>query len=398
MPKLNKLNIVFLEAVQNFGGARKSTIELAGRLQNANYNILIIDFWGSCTPFTDEVYRLKIPIRFIDKREEPVILNHPNKLITTLNYILYLNKWLKYRKRLKVILKEFQTDIIIVNNIKTLSLLSRSKDYKIAYFARGWFLPTTISKIHRIVIKKLVNIYIGVSQATRQAIYAGGFADLKDIYVVPNAMEFSTLPIINNKFISWNNEYSDSPFTILHCGGFLESKGQHIVLEVAKKLKDKKINFKILLVGLVYKGQESEKYYQQIKNNITLNNLENDIEIVLNRENVIEYFYEADVLLHPSSTEGLPRVVMESLGAGKPVIGNAVGGMTDFILNGFTGYLVNYNDVNEYAQAILKFIADKKLYKFMSDNGKSLIRQSYRKDIQLQSFINILNRIGTNEI
>lgn len=397
MAKSSNPNIVFLEAVQNFGGARKSTIELANRLKGINYNILIIDFWGSCKPFVSEVNRLNLPIRFIDKQEVPIILNHSNKLKMVINYFLYIKKWFQYRKKVKGILNEFQADIVIVNNVKTLSLLNKSKVIKIAYFARGWFLPATISKINKILIKKLADIYIGVSQATRQAIYAGGFADLKDIYVVPNAIDPPAI-LTDGSFISWGKEESNRPFVILHCGGFLKSKGQHILLEIAKKLKSKETNFKIVFVGLIYKGQESKKYYEKIIKDIVTYHLEENIEIVLNEDNVIGYFHKADILLHPSSTEGLPRVVMESLSVGKPVIGNAVGGMTDFILNGFTGYVVNFNDVDEYTEAILKFIKNKDHYKFISDNGRKLIQESYKKDVQLQSFINIVNRVKTNEI
>ena len=46
--------IVFLEAVQDYGGARISAVELAERLSK-KHKVTIIDFYGSCTPFLDNV-------------------------------------------------------------------------------------------------------------------------------------------------------------------------------------------------------------------------------------------------------------------------------------------------------------------------------------------------------
>src|SRR5690606_23948503 len=98
-----------------------------------------------------------------------------------------------------------------------------------------------------------------------------------------------------------------------HCGGFLESKGQHIVVEIAKRLKEKKLNFKILLVGIIYKGGISQNYYESIIKFINENNLNDVIKIILNETEVLKYFNQADVLVHPTHTEGLPRVVMEAM-------------------------------------------------------------------------------------
>jgi glycosyltransferase involved in cell wall biosynthesis len=386
------MKVLFLEAVQNFGGARKSTLELAKNLKDNGDDVLIIDLWGSCVPFLEEARQFNVPVKFIDKRDAPIILSHPNIFILFSNYIKYFFKWITYRKKISDYIKDFKVDLVIVNNTKTLSLLNSSKYYKIAYFARGWFLPQTVSFINSQIIKKIANTYIGVSQATGQALYAGGFAKLEDIYVVPNAIDYNEFQNLFNEvdaIKSWDKETSERPFIILHCGGFLETKGQHISLKIANELKKLNINFKIKIVGIVYKGVASEKYLDKINKEIINQNLENEIEIVLNKNKVGDNFVKSDVLIHPSSTEGLPRVVMEAMCLGKPVIANAVGGVTDFVSHGYTGFLANFNNVEEYVEYIRLLISNKEKYNHISENCKNLIKTSYTKENQYNAFIKI---------
>ncbi|MGO2358377.1 MAG: glycosyltransferase family 4 protein [Mesonia sp.] len=383
------MNIIFLEAAQNFGGARKSTLELAKQLQNKGNTVDIIDFWGSCIPFIEEAKRLGLCVKFVDKRDVPIILSDPNKFNVLLNYVSYFYKWLAYRKKISVLIKKINPDLIIVNNVKVLSVLKKSDSYRITFFARGWFLPHTIPKINKIIIKRLVDMYIGVSQSTRQAIYAGGFSKLENIYVVPNGIDFNKTQrlLSSSKAVKiWSDINTDRPFILMHCGGFLKSKGQQVLIQIAQKLKTEKIKFKIMLVGIIYKGTESQKYYEELLEEISRLELGDNIDIILNEPDVVKYFAKTDVLIHPSSTEGLPRVVMEAMSLGKPVIGNAVGGMTDFILNGYTGFLTNYNSVDEYVEFIKLLSKDKVLYKTISESSKNLIKNSYDFENQLNSF------------
>jgi glycosyltransferase involved in cell wall biosynthesis len=386
------MRVLFVEAVQDYGGARKSTVELAGRLQDRGHGVKIIDFWGTCEPFLQAMHKQGIDYAILDKKDFPFILANNNKFKMIANFCKYFNLILSYRKKVKQLIVDFQPDIIIVNNTKTLSVLSKSENYKIAFFARGWFLPNTINLFNTILIKKLTDIYIGVSQATRQALFAGGFADLADIYTVPNAVDFNEL--INStsnkkRVLPWNNDNSGRPFVIMHCGGFLPTKGQDITIEVAKRFKKDNINFKILLVGIIYQGETSQKYYEEILKKIQINGLEEYFEIILNKSNVIEYFGQMDVLLHPSSTEGLPRVVMEAMAFGKPVIGNTVGGMIDYILHGFTGYLTNFNSVEDYTDYCILLQKNKDLYGFMSHNASELVKNSYTIDNQIKQLLKI---------
>ena len=229
--------------------------------------------------------------------------------------------------------------------------------------------------------------FLTVSQATRQALFTGGIAELKDIKVLTSVIDEAT-------FNSYSPEYTPfddkRPFRILFSGGFLKTKGQHTCLEIAKKLKKKGIHFKMTLTGIIYKeGNTSERYYQSILNLITKYDLKEEVEIVLNPPNILDYFKDTDILIHPSHTEGLPRVGLEALAFGKPIIANPVGGVTDIVIHNLTGFITDFNDIKQYSEYIIRYVENPVLYKLHSQTARQLIRQNYLDANQFENIKNI---------
>lgn len=388
------MKILFLEAVQDFGGARKSTLELATRLQKAGHEVLIVDFWGSCKPFIQAVNDKQLNIKILDQRQEPIILTSSNKLKAFYNKASYFFYEKKLKSNLNKILKDFAPDVVSLNNAKCLSLVSPKANFEIHYFARGWFNYNSIPFRTKYTLKKHKNIkFLTVSQATRQAVFAGGFAKLENIYVVTSVIgnNFVESVASQNSFTPWNTNSEKRPFVLHHCGGFLETKGQHISLEVAKKLKQSNVDFILNFTGIVYEGEASKAYYQKLLDDIKTYNLQDSVNIILNPPNIMDYFYKSDVLLLPSYTEGLPRVTLEAMAFGKPVIANPVGGIIDVVINNHTGYVTDFNSVDDYYKSILELVNDKQKYEEMSKNCIKLIKDNYsekNQEIVIKKYFN----------
>ncbi len=62
-------------------------------------------------------------------------------------------------------------------------------------------------------------------------------------------------------------------------------------------------------------------------------------------DDVREHLAWADVLLLTSRTEGLPGVVLEAAAAGVPAVAFGVGGTSEAILDGETGFVVPPQDI-----------------------------------------------------
>src|SRR5690554_8046479 len=102
------MKIIFLEAVQDHGGARKSTIELANRLKKNGVNILFVDFYGTNNEFLSEIKKNNLKYKVLKKRYEPFILGNKNKFIQLKNYIVFLIETIFLKSKLNGIIKDFK--------------------------------------------------------------------------------------------------------------------------------------------------------------------------------------------------------------------------------------------------------------------------------------------------
>jgi glycosyltransferase involved in cell wall biosynthesis len=104
-------------------------------------------------------------------------------------------------------------------------------------------------------------------------------------------------------------------------------KGLHILLDALKALKDNGQSFDLTVVG---DGRESASYKKQSEELAIQENV-HFVGSVSERERIGSYFEQSDLFILPSLTEGLPRVVIESMAAGVPCIASNVGGVPELL-------------------------------------------------------------------
>jgi glycosyltransferase involved in cell wall biosynthesis len=93
------------------------------------------------------------------------------------------------------------------------------------------------------------------------------------------------------------------------------------------------------------------------------------------REDVHEIIPIFDLLVLPSLNEGMGRVLVEAMAAGKPVVASEVGGIPDLVKHGETGYLVRPADERALANGIKKLLNDPERARQMGQRGKEYCRQ-----------------------
>ena len=90
-----------------------------------------------------------------------------------------------------------------------------------------------------------------------------------------------------------------------------------------------------------------------------------------------DYYKKATVVVMPSRQEGFGLVFLEAMAFGKPVIGGDVGGTPDVIVDGETGFLVKYGDVDTLAERLIRLLNDRDLCKRMGAAGRQRLKENY---------------------
>jgi len=90
------------------------------------------------------------------------------------------------------------------------------------------------------------------------------------------------------------------------------------------------------------------------------------------RGDIPEIMQILDVLVLPSLNEGMGRVLVEAMAAGKPIVASRVGGIIDLVKNTKNGLLVEPGDVNGLSLAIRELLMDKKMRVEMGQRGRTM--------------------------
>jgi phosphatidylinositol alpha-1,6-mannosyltransferase len=88
--------------------------------------------------------------------------------------------------------------------------------------------------------------------------------------------------------------------------------------------------------------------------------------------------------------EGFGIVFLEASACGKPVIGGRSGGVTDAILDGLTGYLVDPLSSEDIASVIKRLIDDHALREKMGDAGRDWVVKNFDWKVLMKRFEEIL--------
>jgi len=87
-----------------------------------------------------------------------------------------------------------------------------------------------------------------------------------------------------------------------------------------------------------------------------------------NIPNAGQYNEYVDLFILPSDYEGLPIVIIEAMGFGKPIVASDVGGISEIVVNGENGYTVE-NTVVAFTEKIKYILENDIILKIFSEDS-----------------------------
>lgn len=167
------------------------------------------------------------------------------------------------------------------------------------------------------------------------------------------------------------------PFVLSHVSNQIQfdgRKGHNQIIEALSLLKKRGFNVVARFAGGDYNGG-----IEKLKKLARKFDVYEMIEFVgfLDRKGLDDFLSNADVFVMPTKAEGLPRVIIEALAKGLPVITTPVSGNPELIEKRF---LVDYYDVERLACLIGDLFVDGELYEKTSE-------RNYKRSLEFESSI-----------
>lgn len=94
-------------------------------------------------------------------------------------------------------------------------------------------------------------------------------------------------------------------------------------------------------------------------------------------EELPRVYQSADIFLFPRLSRVTPRVLFEAMASGLPIVTSAIGGLSDFVVNGQTGMLADPHDPESFAQQAIGLLRDPQRAKMIGARACDIARQQF---------------------
>lgn len=233
----------------------------------------------------------------------------------------------------------------------------------------------------RLLVAKKADYYLAQTEDMRSELVSFGIEN-KKIKSFPNSVDeniFSPLGSEEDKEkLKKQLNLPGDKKLVFFCGRLVKRKGLIFLLNSWATISKKIDNAVLVLIGSGKNQPDSvEKELLKMAEKPSLK----DKIIFLgekNREEVAVYLKTADIFVYPSiHPEGRAVSVLEAMSTEVPVIVTNIGGLKEIVTDGFSGYLVEVNDLKNFSFRLEKLINDKKLRTLFGKEGRKEVIKNY---------------------
>jgi len=111
-----------------------------------------------------------------------------------------------------------------------------------------------------------------------------------------------------------------------------------------------------------------------------------------------EYLVRSDLFLFtPRTPEGHPWVIIEAMAAGLPIISTDQGAITESVIDGVNGFIVEKNNPQQIAEKILYLLENPEIRQRMGRASRELYLQKFTEEKMVERLAACFNTVLSSE-
>ncbi len=177
---------------------------------------------------------------------------------------------------------------------------------------------------------------------------------------------------LDNNVLSITKKQTNK-ITLVYLGYVRFAKGMNLLMNLWLQLKKQNIDFHFNMIG------EGEMY-EEVKQFIKQHHLENNITLyghIGDRKQINDILQNSDIFVFPSLSEGSPRVVVEAMAQGIPVMSTPVGSLPTTFTNKESIRFFDFNNTEQALDIIKDYVNDKQLFEQQRKKAFNMVKENY---------------------
>lgn len=225
-----------------------------------------------------------------------------------------------------------------------------------------------------------------VTAVSDMSVHISAKTNPSKIFYIPNAVDIERFESAPDIEFDWRRDNNDK-FIIGYIGTIGLAHGLNIVIECAKKMRDKNVAFVLI-------GEGADK--QHLKELLQAENISNVyIEDQISLDSVPSAFRQIDAgLVHlrdvPIMQGALPSKIFEIMAAGIPVLAGIKGHGRKFINEHKVGLCFEPEDPDDMKLRIEELLRKPDTCKEYGNNGLKIIKAEYNREAQAEKYLKII--------
>lgn len=381
---ISKYRLCFIETSDQIGGGQVGLIDI---LENLDYNIF--EPWVVLSDSKNEFYRKLKSMGDVHVEVIPFTAFLPKKFLENQDLALYspvgVFRLQKFFNRLKPALVHSNhlgaakygakaANLCAIPNLVTMRCM---------YYRRKFYFNRFVeSRLYKNADWIVFNSFRG-AELFRERTQA------KNVISIINGIKLDRFSVSVNQSIFASLGIAGNKKVLLLPARIFPDKGQHLLIKALPRLVKKYPD-----IHVVFLGKEDLRFLGT-KNELTALACSLGVESFITwadfNENVVLFFQNAYAVVLPTYfIEGCPRVLLEALAAGTPILASRIDGVTEIIEEGVNGFGFPPKDIDALASAIEKLlILNSDQYKQMRNNCLLIARQKYDLKVMIQKYQNL---------
>ena len=173
----------------------------------------------------------------------------------------------------------------------------------------------------------------------------------KNIEVIPNFIDINKY-IIQQDLCLQENHVQSKEFIISHVSNFRSVKNIANVIKIFYNIQ-KELEAKLLMIG---EGPD-KSLAEDLCNELGISHL---VDFLGNTNQVEKNLCHSDLFLLPSSAESFGLAALEAMASKVAVVSSNAGGLPEININGETGYVENFDDVEQMSKKAISILSNRK--------------------------------------